>query len=333
MIPVIDVRPSCGQDWETACAYNPGLAFFQTEHWLHVLAHAGMGYQDKSLKIAFSDRKEVLLPLMVNTIKLIFPFSEYRSLPFGTYGGPISLDGSPVSPGHLTSILDWLVKQFNSRVNMILYETAIPGETLPAGWKTAEAYTHILDLKDGFEHIWNNCFMSKTRNQCRKARKNGISSRSGDSLDDFRMFYDIYEKNTKIWGYRTPPIPFSIFKNLHNNQDHGVQLMLAEKDGRTVGGMLLLANAKTVFYWLGAFLKEFKNLYPNNLLIEEVLRKCCEKGMRVFNFGASGPLESVKKYKESFGAEIKKYHTLNYYPPAYYWCSRIKRVCGRLMKR
>jgi lipid II:glycine glycyltransferase (peptidoglycan interpeptide bridge formation enzyme) len=57
-------------------------------------------------------------------------------------------------------------------------------------------------------------------------------------------------------------------------------------------------------------LKEFANYSANNGLLEVAIREACQRGAMNFDFGASGELESVRKFKEQFGAAPVAYQSL-----------------------
>jgi lipid II:glycine glycyltransferase (peptidoglycan interpeptide bridge formation enzyme) len=173
------------------------------------------------------------------------------------------------------------------------------------GWKFNDEwnYVHLLNLEGkSFEDIWKN-YKSKTRTHIRKAKKSGIETRDATSLDDFKKFYNIYTKVSQNWGYKTPPIPFKLLKNIYKYGSHHVKLSLAIKDDKIIAGLLSFPYAKTVYLYMSSFLPEYGKFNPARLLDCEAIEQACHEGYKYVNFGPSANFKHIKKYKEGFGTE------------------------------
>jgi len=73
-------------------------------------------------------------------------------------------------------------------------------------------------------------------------------------------------------------------------------------DGAAIGGLVTFEYADTVFMWSNAVPVAFRPFCPGHLLLDDVLRSAQERGFSLVNFGGSGNLLGVRKFKESFGA-------------------------------
>ena len=71
--------------------------------------------------------------------------------------------------------------------------------------------------------------------------------------------------------------------------------------------------------------REFSALSPNNALLETVIREACENGVKIFDFGASGPLDSVRKFKESFGAGAVEFPIWSRQSARYEWTQKARK--------
>jgi len=58
-----------------------------------------------------------------------------------------------------------------------------------------------------------------------------------------------------------------------------------------------------VYIYLSAFLPEYGTFNPTRLLDNELIEQACREGYKYVNFGPSGNLEHIRKYKEGFGPE------------------------------
>jgi len=185
------------------------------------------------------------------------------------------------------------------------------------GWMVTNHSTHVLNLSSGFDEIWLSHFTRKARNQCRMAERRGVEVRAANEVADFETFYSIYAASTERWGYARPPYPIALFRALAGLTGKGVELKLARVEGRVIAGVLLLHGLGTTLYWGAAMLKEYASHSPNNALLRVAIEESCRRGKCHFDFGSSDGLESVSKYKESFGARRVGYQNLAFTAPRY----------------
>jgi lipid II:glycine glycyltransferase (peptidoglycan interpeptide bridge formation enzyme) len=101
-----------------------------------------------------------------------------------------------------------------------------------------------------------------------------------------------------------PPQPYVFFKSLWNAFYPSKQLilMLAQKDGKTIAGLMLLLFKDRVTAEFAASDKKYKDLSPNHYLFWQAIRMAHEKGFRVFDFGRTSPLNaSLMDFKKRWG--------------------------------
>ena len=148
----------------------------------------------------------------------------------------------------------------------------------------------------------------------KKAEKNNIEIIKKNTLQNFKEYYKLYVESSKSWGYKKPSLPFKFFESLHKFCYDNIQLRLAVKDGEAIAARLNYCYGSNVFCGGNVSLRDYRKYYPNNLLHKIAIEDACEAGFKHYNFGASGNLEGVRKFKESFGAErveLKKYKVLS----------------------
>ena len=169
------------------------------------------------------------------------------------------------------------------------------------------ASTEILPLSGTEEEMWKS-LSHDHRNMIRRARKEGVTVRPGSQKGDTDRFYQLYEPATASWGYAGPPYSRSFFeKLLWQSPDLGARLVLAEREGRTIAGAVVIDDIPSPLYWFGALDKGSAKYFPTYLLIWEEIRRAISKGYRWFNFGASGNLQGVRQFKLSWGAKTTEY--------------------------
>jgi len=91
-----------------------------------------------------------------------------------------------------------------------------------------------------------------------------------------------------------------------------IKLWLAEKDGRVVGGALILYAGKGLLYRSGVLTEEGRDLYAGNALQWEIIADAIRRGYRVYNMcggtsDPSDPLYGITKFKLSFGGEMRPF--------------------------
>jgi hypothetical protein len=297
------------QKWDEIVRNSENSYFFHTHAWAKIL-EATYGYRIAT-RLYELEGNEVLVPMMEGKK---YGLSYYNSMPL-SYGGIFSL--SDIPPETLQKILKNIVGGRH-----LLFELSLPPffsfsiqEDLTISQVNSEwSYTHVLSLEEGFEYLWKNKFNRKNRNAIRKAEKSDIGVLNENSLQNFREYYELYVKSSKGWGYKKPPHPLELYENMCKFGLPHVQLRLAVKDDKAIAGLVSLYYGKNVFYWISAYLKEYEIYRPTNLLLKDSIEQACDEGYKYYNFGASGNLEGVRKFKESFGAErvvLTRYRVLS----------------------
>jgi CelD/BcsL family acetyltransferase involved in cellulose biosynthesis len=302
--------------------------FSQTPRFGEAVARAFSEYTFEPWMFDFSDGRRVLLPL-VRVRRRPSRLRCFEGAPFGLNAAPIVI-GGPLDRRHVVALLDRL------RPDMLRINT---GATVEDPWSAAEvteifdaiqSSSHVLELEGGMEKIWGERFTSKVRNQCRSAVRKGVEVRQATGPKDFESYYAIYASATRGWGFASPPYPPNLFRELAGLLGHGVELKLAFFLGRAIAGILLLHGRWSTLYWGAAMLKEFGNYSPHNALLRTAIEDACQRGMKHFDFGSSGPLESVRGFKESFGARPVRYWNYAFASSRYRLLARLKNLFPRV---
>ena len=104
--------------------------------------------------------------------------------------------------------------------------------------------------------------------------------------------------------------PLSFFKGLSNNLEGNFVIATAEYEKKPIGSTIFLYKYGFVHYWLSGSNYEFRNLYPNNLLIFESIKFF--KKLRNHTFVLmGGSNESLRKFKGSFTKKSVEFYTIS----------------------
>lgn len=297
------------QKWGKIVRNSENSYFFHTPAWAKILEET-YGYRIAT-RLYEIEGNEVLIPMMEGKK---YGFRYYNSMPLG-YGGIFST--SDISSGTLEKILKDIVGG-----RRLLFELSLPpffsfSIREDSGIRQVDSewnYTHVLSLEKGFAYLWGKKFKNNAIKAIRKAEKRGVEVLNEDSLRNFREYYKLYVESSKRWGYKKPLHSLELYENVCKFGSPHVRLKLAFKDGIVIAGLVNLNYGKNVFGWTNVYLKGYERHNPVSLLIKDSIEQACDEGYKYYNFGASGNLEGVRKFKEGFGAEridVKSYKVLS----------------------
>jgi len=304
----LKVFESPGKEWDEFASRYTDLLFYQSV-WSEVLKK-GLGGQP--LYFYLKDGGEMLaaLPgvlLSFGIIKIL-----YASIPYGNLIGQAS---------HFPIFMELLEREFEKRkIDQVrITESPFSENFQPPSFKHCMAKCSLLDLR-GFDQgrIFEH-YKKYVRRDIRKAERSGVVVRAGASIEDVRLFYQLYlasmERNRAIAKY-----PFHWFEAVYTEiVERGLgQFLLAERDQRAIAGIVLIHSTASTHYFHNGSRAEFLKFCPNELLVHYSLEKAVEKGHSHFDFMGSDPMDlSLIKFKEKWGSRsldirtyVKDYHPL-----------------------
>jgi hypothetical protein len=289
MMNIKNIHYSRGNDF--CDPQTPESRAFLNWDFIETLSKA-TGYKNVSVTIESNGRKYII-PLLERKALGLYPIAF--SLPFGLYGG------FDVSEAELYIELMKYIRQFIG-CDIVLqnpFDVVLPRIDLPS---LCQAYTHVIEFVNAtYEDIQNNYFDSKLRRKLRKAEKSNLTIREGNDGDIINAFYELYVLTNLRWGKRHPKYSIDFFTAFAGKPYFEIKLSIFE--GTAVSAIVLLKLSSQYFYWFGALNKDYGQYCPNHLLFSRTIKEAFEARAEFFNFGASGKLIDVKKFKESFGAK------------------------------
>jgi hypothetical protein len=177
---VIELTPSLRDEadparWQELLDHSSGATVFHTLEWAFVLKETFRDLTVKYILVEDRDGRYVAGMPFAKSTTLIF--TTYLSMPFGTYGGPVALQGfeddafpfiSMALQGVTRSLMPF---SFSS----VLYGTPVSLEravhnAFPHGRKV-KASTHLINLDAGFQKLWDDAFDKETKTCARKAER------------------------------------------------------------------------------------------------------------------------------------------------------------------
>lgn len=297
------------KDWQAIFDSNPSSSVFQSPDWANRMEHCLKPWIAKSFIFEFADGTKVIWPILQIPSRRMFYRME--AMPLGLYGRPI-IHGE-WSPEKGKEILRSILA--GRCIEMQYVEDPICNPLsflLPRGiiQEVHTAETHLLELAESWDVMWEKKFSPRIRNQVRRAEKEGLEVRQALSKGDVEKFYLLYELSTKTWGYNQPPYSKQFFLNLMDNPPETLRLLLVEDHEKPVAGGIFIEDTEFVLYWFGAMDMIAERKFPTYLLLSHVIRESIDKGKRYLNMGASGKLDGVRWFKELWGAKPVSYNIL-----------------------
>jgi lipid II:glycine glycyltransferase (peptidoglycan interpeptide bridge formation enzyme) len=161
---------------------------------------------------------------------------------------------------------------------------------------------YLIDLEPDADKLKKRFHHSVTRG-IHQAEKRGVSVRITRAEVDIDRFYKLNVATRKKLGVLPQPHTFfkAIFRHVIS-QDRGF-VLLAEWEGKVIGGILFLTHGDTIYYKFNASDESHLQKRPNHLAIWEALRHACANNYRYFDFGRCAPEEeSLRLFKARWGA-------------------------------
>jgi CelD/BcsL family acetyltransferase involved in cellulose biosynthesis len=301
-VAILDARN--GELWSDIARHRFG-SLFSSPPWIEAV---GRTYDFEILASA---------QMRAGRIDAALPFSHVRDLrgsrvvclPFSDYCDPLVEDAETwmdlIAP----------VLALNAPVSLRCLRNTIPAQD--ARFKLrARALWHGVDLTKPEDELWAG-LTGSARQNVRKAQRANVVVRAGRALEDVRLFHRMHCHLRKV-KYRLLGQPMAFFENLYElfAPGGGITVLLAERDGTPLAGILFLEWNGTLYYKFNASLDpEFR---PNDLLAWHGILLGRERGLARLDFGLSDVEQpGLVRYKRKFATEEREISLLQWRPEAY----------------
>lgn len=159
--------------------------------------------------------------------------------------------------------------------------------------------TFDLDLEAGIEALWTDALAAKTRNQIRKAQRQGFRAAFGGAelLDDF------YRVIARCWrDLGTPAHDRALFAAISREFCERCRFHVLYNEATPIAAVLLLSIDDTLHHPFAGTINDYKSTSANNLLYWNIISDACDRGLKHFDMGRSGIDSGTYHYKRSWGA-------------------------------
>ncbi|MBD3235030.1 MAG: FemAB family PEP-CTERM system-associated protein [candidate division Zixibacteria bacterium] len=279
--------------WNQYVDNNPSATFAHRWEWSDILSNS-FGIQP----YYFIARKnsQVVGVLPTAFMKSIL-FGKYLiSLPWLDYGGAIADDD------HTAYELVHRAVNVARENGCEFLEMRAVRHQLPNLADKTDKREFRLDLSEGEEALWKS-FNGKARNQVRKAEKAGLSVKFGGAelLDDF---YKVFAFNMRDLG--TPVWPRELFSEIFRYFPNESEIVIVQLEDKVIAGGLILHYKDYSTVPSASSYRKYLKLCPNNIMYWETIKRCIQRGSKVFDFGRSTEGAGTYKFKKQWLSEPEK---------------------------
>ncbi len=280
--------------WDAFVATCPQATFFHRAGWRDILERA-FGHRAHFLYAERDDVIEGVLPLGEVRSRLFG--HALTSTPFCVYGGAAVMDEAAAVA------LDEAAVELARRLNVDHLELRHRTPRHPDWPRKDELYVTFRKEIDSDPEKNMLAIPRKQRAMVRKGIEAGLRS---DIDDDVERLYDAYSVSVRNLG--TPVFAKRYFRMLKQVFGDDCEVLTVTKGGRTVASVMNFYFRDEVLPYYGGGNDEARALKGNDFMYWEVMRRACERGLRVFDYGRSKVGTGSYSFKKNWGFEPTPLH-------------------------
>ncbi|MDR2788921.1 MAG: FemAB family PEP-CTERM system-associated protein [Candidatus Accumulibacter sp.] len=272
--------------WVFAC---PKATFFHRAAWQDIVS----GVFRHPAHFLYAERDgmiEGVLPL-AHVRSLLFG-NALVSLPFAVYGGVAA--GSEAAAQALENEAQAIARRLGvDHLELRHFDQR------HADWPTQDLYVSFRKAIDPDVEANMRAIPRKQRAMVRKGIKSGLKS---DVDGDVERFFPLYADNVLRHG--TPALPKRYFRRLFEvfGQDCEV-LTVTDAQGRAISSVLSFRFRDEILPYYAGDDVAARDLAGNDFKYWELMRRSCERGIRVFDYGRSKQGTGSYSFKKNWGFE------------------------------
>jgi FemAB-related protein (PEP-CTERM system-associated) len=297
--PVADLRVRAAGDsdmasWDNFVQGCPEATFFHRAGWRTIMEEV------------FGHRTFFLLAERGGSMVGVLPLAQVRSwmfgnvlvsLPFCVYGGVAASE--PLAASELTGHAEELARSLGVRhLELRHIRPRNPG------WPAQDLYVTfrrpiLPEVEDNMLAI-----PRKQRAMVRKGAKNGLRSELDAGTD---RFFGLYSDNVHRHG--TPALPRRYFQTLQRVFGRDCEVLtVVDQGGTPVSSVLSFYFRDEVLPYYAGDHVSARDAAANDFKYWELMRRACERGYRVFDYGRSKQGTGSFDFKKNWGFEPAPLH-------------------------
>lgn len=279
--------------WDAYVNAHPDATFFHRIGWKRVIENA-FGHRTHFLLAERRGEAVGVLPLAEINSRLFG--HSLGSLPFCAYGGILADDAAAWQA--LDAAAQALAKRL--RVEALEYRNQI---TQHPYWPTKDLYVTFKKAIQPEIEANMNAIPRKQRAMVRKGIKAGLS---GEIDADTTRFFQAYSASVHRLG--TPVFSRKFFRLLKDEFGDDCEVLTITRDGQVISSVLSFYFRDEVLPYYGGGVDAARALAGNDFMYWDLMRRACERGLKVFDFGRSKRGTGSFDFKKNWGFEPTPLH-------------------------
>ncbi len=275
-------------DWDRFVLACPDATFFHRAGWKRVIEHS-FGHKTHFLYAERDGAIEGVLPLV--HVKSPLFGNSLSSLAFCVYGGPAAMNGDALAA------LDRAARDLAARLDVPCLEYRHIEKRDYAG-ATEKSDLYVTFRKPIDPDVEKNMLAipRKQRAMVRKGQKFGLQS----EIDgDCKRLHRIYSESVRNLG--TPVFSRRYFEELKAVFGEDCEILIITHEGEPVAAVMSFYFRDQVLPYYGGGSTKARDLAANDFMYWEVMRRACERGSRLFDFGRSKRGTGAFDFKKNWG--------------------------------
>ena len=292
-VRVVELQPADILRWDEFVSGCSEATFFHRAGWKTVIERA-FGHRTWFLFAEVGGRIEGVLPLA--EVKSLLFGHTLVSLPFCVYGGIAAVTE------RARRALDEAALSLAEKLRVDHLEQRCLTPRHP-DWLRKDLYVTFRKQLDSDVERNLLAIPRKQRAMVRKGIKAGLQSSVDEGVERFFSAYSasVHRLGTPVFSKRY----FEILKQVFGAD---CEVLTVTHDGQLVASVLSFYFRDEVLPYYGGGTAAARDLAGNDFMYWEVMRRACERGLRVFDFGRSKRGTGSFDFKKNWGFEPQPLH-------------------------
>jgi len=274
--------------WDAYVDAHPDATFFHKAGWRDVLERA-LGHRAHFLYAEEAGRICGVLPLGHVNSRLFG--NSLSSLPFCVQGGTVADTDSART----------LLEQSASNLAHELQVDYLEYRNTQSSGTNRPYKDLYVTFRKPLDPDHDKNLAAIPRKQRAVVRK-GISGGLRGVVDTtVARFYEAYAESVRNLG--TPVFPKRLFEVLQESFPSDCEILCVEHQGQVVAGVMSFFFRDEVLPYYGGGTSAARELYANDFMYWEVMRRAVERGARIFDYGRSKRGTGSYRFKTHWGFE------------------------------
>ncbi len=275
--------------WDQFVERCPDATFFHKAGWKQLIESV---FRHRTFYFVAEREAEIVGVLPLAEVKSLLFGHALVSLPFGVYGGVAATDSAAVPALHAAA------RELSGQLGVNHLELRNRVQREPE-WPRQDLYVTFRREIAGDVEANMLAIPRKQRAMVRKGIKHGLRSEIDETVE---RFFGLYADNVHRHG--TPPFPKRYFEALKRVFGRDVEVLtVLDGSGVPVSGVLTFYFRDEVLPYYAGDSIAARELAANDFKYWELMRRACERGFRVFDFGRSKCGTGSFDFKKNWGFE------------------------------